>query len=142
MHDPILSSMLRINRHRLQRMKAGLLSYGFVGTMHLILVYTGNKPGSNQEEVAKYYALDKGSVARDTLRLERMGYIQREIAPSDRRKYQLFITEEGKKMLPNLYRLNDDFYAQISEGFSNEELNTLADLLRRMEEKAANMESP
>lgn len=47
----------------------------------LIVLYISRHPGSSQEEITGFYALDKASVTRDTRRLEDLGHIERNIIP-------------------------------------------------------------
>jgi DNA-binding MarR family transcriptional regulator len=102
--------------------------------MHLIVLYTNRHPGASQEEIASFYALDKGSVARDARRLEDMGHIRRETVPNNRRQYQLFLTEEGERMLPVLDQAFEEFQARLSASLSPEDWQLLTDLLERLEQ--------
>ncbi len=133
MADPMLSSLLRINRQRIRALKSVLLPYRYVGIMHLIILYLRRNPGASQEEIAGYYALDRTSVARDAKRLEDMGHIRRRIDPENRRQYQLYLTEAGEAMGPVLDAAYNDFVRQISAGISAEEWRTLAMLLGKLE---------
>jgi len=133
---PILSSILRIDRQRRLALRCKLQPYGFVGVMHLILLRAYRSPGTSQEEVARFYAIDKGSVARDALRLERMGCLRREIDPDDRRQYRLFSTPEGDRILPEIWENDEAFFRRISQGFSQAELEALAAMLKRMEDNS------
>lgn len=51
-------------------MRYALAPYQYVGGMHLIVLYIDQRPGSSQEEITGFYALDKASAARDARRLE------------------------------------------------------------------------
>ena len=121
MATQVLSSMIRINRQRRLALRRSLTPYRYVGCMHLIVLYTNRHPGASQEEIASFYALDKGSVARDARRLEDMGHIRRETVPNNRRQYQLFLTEEGERMLPVLDQAFEEFQARLSASLSPED---------------------
>lgn len=136
MASQVLSSMIRINRQRRRALRRALTPYGYVGCMHLIVLYTSRHPGASQEGIACFYALDKGSVARDARRLEDMGHIRRETVPNNRRQYQLFLTEQGEQMLPVLDQAFDAFQARLSASLSPEDWQTLTDLLERLEKGA------
>ena len=136
MTDPVLSSLLRINRQRLRALRRSLAPYRYVGVMHLIVLYTHRSPGARQEDIACFYALDKTSVARDARRLEDMGHLRREIDPGNRRQYQLFLTEQGEQMLPVLDQAFDAFQERLSASLSPEDWQTLTDLLERLEKGA------
>ena len=79
MTDPVLSSLLRINRQRIKTLRRTVLNpNGYVGVMHLIVLYAGRHPGASQEDVVAFFALDKASVARGARRLEELGHLRRE----------------------------------------------------------------
>ncbi|MCD8329374.1 MAG: MarR family transcriptional regulator [Lachnospiraceae bacterium] len=131
--DRVLSSLIRIHRKRICRLKREMAPYHYVGTMYLIVFYLRRHPGASQEDIAAFHFLDKTSVARDARRLEDMGHIRREIDPENRRQYRLFLTPEGTEFLKILDGFHDEFAEQIFEGFTEEEWETLADLLERVE---------
>ncbi len=134
MPNPVLASLLRINRQRMRQLRQELEPYSYVGTMHLIVLYTRRNPGASQEEIAQHYALDKASVARDARRLEEMGHIRRQMDPKDRRQYQLYLTEAGRRLLPVLDGVQERFAEQISQGMTPEEWETLIRLLGQVEQ--------
>lgn len=136
MRDPVLSSLLRINRQRVRYLRRDLAPYRYVGTMHLIVLYIGRNPGASQEDISCFYALDKTSVARDARRLEDMGHIRREVSPNNRRQYQLFLTEAGQEMREVLDSIYDGFQERLAAGLSAEEWETLRGLLARLEENS------
>ena len=133
MSDQALSSLLRINRQRLRTLRTRLSPYKYTGTMHLILLYTNHKSGASQEEITCFYALDKTSVARDAKRLEDMGHIRREINQCNRRQYQLYLTGEGKKMVPIINQAYDDFVDELSRDFTDDEWEIFSILLKKAE---------
>jgi len=136
MRDPVLASLLRINRQRMRYLRRALAPWQYVGSMHLIVLYAGRNPGASQEDVACFYALDKTSVARDARRLEDMGHLRREVDPGNRRQYQLFLTEAGQGMIPVLERAYAAFAAKISGGISPEDWQHLQELLKRLEDNS------
>lgn len=132
MADPVLSSLIRIHHLRVKKLKQGIAPYGYVGIMHLIVIYLGKHPGVSQEEIAGYYSLDKTTVSRDARRLEDMGHIERRTAPENRRQYELYLTEAGREMIPILEANADRFAEEISQGFTPEEWETLGEMLERV----------
>ena len=135
MTDPVLSSLLRINRQRIKALRRTvLIPHGYVGVMHLIVLYTGRHPGASQEDVVAFFALDKASVARGARRLEGLGHLRREQDPVDRRQYRLFLTQGGEEMLRIIEQAHLEFQRQLSRGVSPEDWGQLAALLERLEE--------
>lgn len=129
MSDPVLISLLRINRQRILALRRVLAPWGYVGFMHLILQYAYRHPGASQEGIACFYALDKASVARDARRLEELGHIRRQTDPANRRQYQIFVTPEGEAMERIIDDVHRGFQQQLSNGISPEDWQKLTELL-------------
>lgn len=137
MTDPVLSSLLKINRQRMRILRRTVLTpNGYVGAMHLIVLHIGCNPGASQEDVVNFFALDKASVARSARRLEDLGHIRRAPDPENRRQYQLYLTPAGEEMLRVLDATTQRFQRQLSAGVSPEDWQTLGGLLQRLEENS------
>lgn len=74
------------------------LSPGRFATLMLI----GRNPGISQTALAVANGRDKSTLTPILEDLERRGFIQREKLKTDRRSYQLTLTDAGKKMLEQL----------------------------------------
>lgn len=134
MEKSVMSSLLRINRCHRKALKCALAPYQYVGVMHLIVLYVSRHPGSSQEEITGFYALDKASVARDARRLEDLGHIERNIIPENRRQYKLFLTDAGREMIRIIDRAEDQFQKNLAADISQEDWGQLELLLKRLEE--------
>lgn len=132
----VMSSLLRINRHHRRALKCALAPYGYVGVMHLIVLYISRHPGSSQEEITSFYALDKASVARDARRLEDLGHIERNIIPENRRQYKLDLTDAGRDMIRVIDQAEEQFQKGLTADISSEDWAQLETLLKRLEENA------
>lgn len=134
MEKTVLFSLLRINRYHRKALKRALAPYQYVGVMHLIVLYIDRHPGSSQEEITGFYALDKASVARDARRLEDLGHIKRSKIPENRRQYKLFLTDAGRDMIRIIDRAAEQFQKSLAAGISPEDWAQLELLLKRLEE--------
>jgi DNA-binding MarR family transcriptional regulator len=81
-----------------QEARAVDLSPGRFATLMLI----GRNPGISQTALASANGRDKSTLTPILEDLERRGFILREKMKTDRRSYQLTLTESGKKMLDQL----------------------------------------
>lgn len=133
MEKPVLSSLLRINRYHRKALRCALAPQ-YVGVMHLIVLYINRNPGSSQEEITGFYALDKASVARDARRLEDLGHIQRNKMPENRRQYRLYLTDAGRDMVRVIDRAAEQFQKILAASISPEDWTQLELLLKRLEE--------
>ncbi len=129
MNNYVLSKLIRINRHWVHFCRNALAPYKYIGVMHLILIYINKYPGASQEEISAFYALDKTGVARDAQRLEEMGHIQRQTDPESRRRYKLYLTGDGKKMIDVINNIYSGFQNRLSECMSAEDWERLSALL-------------
>ena len=140
MTNSVVTSLLRINRQRMISLRRELTPYGYVGFMHLSLIYTARQPGASQEEIAAFYALDKASVARDARRLEDAGHIRRRVNPDNRRQYQLFVTEAGEEMAEIIDETHRKFERRLSANITREDWAKLTELLAVAEENSRYVE--
>lgn len=136
MLNPVVSSLLRINRQRVRGLRQALTPYGYKGSMHLIVAYLNRFPGANQEEIARHYAIDKTSVARDARRLEEMGHILRETIPENRRQYRLYLTDAGRDVFDKITHFYDGFAEKISADIAPDDWAELTLLLKKLEENS------
>ena len=109
-----------------------LKQYGFVGAMHMILLHIARNPGTTQDAIVSHMYIDKCNVARRTKRLEELGYIRRETGKTDRRENNLYLTEEGEKLVPIICGYLQGWAKSITRDLNDEERLVLIDLLDRM----------
>ncbi len=85
-----------------------------------IMAYILEHPGCTQGEIADFLYISAASVATSCKRLEKEGLIERRVDPANRRKNQLFVTEEGRELTLQkramLDRVNALAFADIDEG--------------------------
>ena len=93
-------SITYLHRQRNKFMGERLKPYGFIGAMHMILLYIARNPGTTQDAIVSHMYIDKCNVARRTKRLEELGYIRRETGKTDRRENNLYLTEAGEELAP------------------------------------------
>ena len=85
-----------------------------------LMAYILEHPGCTQGEIADFLYISAASVATSCKRLEKEGLIERRVDPANRRKNQLFVTEEGRELTLQkramLDRVNALAFADIDEG--------------------------
>ena len=97
-----------------------------------LMAYILEHPGCTQGEIAEFLYISAASVAASCKRLESEGLIERRVDPVNRRKNQLYVTEEGRALTYEkwamLNRVNERTFAGIGEG----ELAVFSRVLDRM----------
>lgn len=86
----------------------------------------------SQNEIAKLVFKDFASITRIIELLVKKQYIQREINTTDRRKFELKITEQGEQIIELIYPIVIENRKQALLGFENEEINQLKEQLEKL----------
>lgn len=89
--------------------------------------------GISQKELADRAAKDTASVTRMLDILEKKGMIVREDDSSDRRKFCIVPTREGKKFIQDHLKYVKDFRKKALKDFSSEDIKQLKSLLEKMQ---------
>lgn len=121
-------------RSRAKFMGERLRDYGFSGAMYMILLHVDRHPGASQDSIANHMYLDKCNVARRTKKLEELGYLTRRTDPADRRQNNLYLTEKGAALVPEVRGYLGQWGRQITAGLSAGEREELLELLTKMRE--------
>lgn len=126
----------QLNRRRKRFMSEHLKPYGINGSMYMFILAINRHPGSRQDFLAEHLVMDKGNVARAAKKLTESGFLERVVDPEDRRQYQLFLTERGRLIVPEIRGLLSEWSNLLLADFSGEESIQAENLLRRMLENS------
>jgi len=105
------------------------------GQLHYLMILN-NKDGINQEYLAEELMMDKATSARAIKKLEDEGFITRKRDDNDHRAYEIYITDKGKNMIPEMRKVLKNWSQKLLDGFTEEEKTLLFDFLERIEENA------
>jgi MarR family transcriptional regulator for hemolysin len=97
----------------------------------LLLIESGN--GITQQELAGKLSCDKVQVVRIIDYLSSHGYVERIQNRTDKRKYELSITEKAKKVIPNIRKAFDEISVVTLKGLSETQRNELYTMLTMIE---------
>ena len=85
-----------------------------------LMAYVLEHPGCTQGEIAAWLYISAASVATSCKRLEKEGLLERRVDPVNRRKNQLYVTDEGHALTLEkramFERINERAFAGIDEG--------------------------
>ncbi|SDJ73991.1 MarR family winged helix-turn-helix transcriptional regulator [Salimicrobium halophilum] len=106
--------------------------YDLTRGQYLYLVRICERPGIIQEKVAELIKVDRTTAARSIKKLEMNGFIVKKEAEHNKKIKKLYPTEKGKKIFPFIKRENDHSNTVALAGLSEEEIENLFDLLKRV----------
>jgi len=107
---------------------------GLTVTQLRLLVFLSEEGGLSNAELADRLLVTRPSVSALLDRLERGGFIRREVAPHDRRGICIWLEDRGRKAVESLIAECAEYVANLIGKMSDAELNKIAQSLDRLVE--------
>jgi len=128
MKEPVERIMGKISKIS-QDIVQGNLSYLDINRSFypLLLIDEGN--GITQQELARELSCDKVQVVRIIDYLSSNGYVDRIPNKTDKRKYELSVTEKARKVIPDIKKAFDELSDITLKGLTKKQKNELYTLL-------------
>jgi DNA-binding MarR family transcriptional regulator len=104
------------------------------------LAYLAKRPRSTMTEVADLFDLNKSGVSGMVSRLERAALVKREPSPDDKRASLLSLTAKGETVHERSAPLIRRATAEITDGFTSDEMVVVFRFLRAIIDKFADEE--
>ena len=90
------------------------------------------RPGLSQTELASYLGVERATVGKQVAGCLRHGWIRREVCAHDRRRFSLYITAKGERMLREVAQIIPQHEREYTAMLTPEERETLKRLLRKL----------
>ena len=103
----------------------------------IFMIHLYMKQGIHLEKLARFYKVNRATVSRAVNKLEAEGYVRKVVDSKDAKAYNLYITGKGLSVKEDIMQVFDSWTDIVTDGFTEEEIKTAADLLGRMAEHAA-----
>lgn len=107
-----------------------------------VIAILGRFPGLSAAEVADRTLMDKVAVSRAVAKLIKSGRIDRQFADADRRRSILQLSDEGRKVHDEVAPLALKFEENLLHGLSDEEIQTLNNIMERLLARARLLGTP
>jgi MarR family transcriptional regulator, transcriptional regulator for hemolysin len=115
-----------------------LADYGINAAEEYILMFLLGHSNTNQDAIAKFFMLDKGSVARSLQKLEGKGFISRKINNENQREKVITLTKKAFDLKDVLTGLLVDWRKELYDGLSEDEVSKFEKTLEKL---AGNIET-
>jgi len=86
--------------------------------------------------MARYFHLDKGTIARTVKKMEDAGYVSKNVDPDNRRAFRLFLTEKGYQVAPEIIAIDREWEKLVTNSISDKEQQDMLFLLRKVAESS------
>lgn len=110
------------------------INVGITVDQWILLKIIQEKKELSQKELAKFSHRDPASITRTLDILETKGFIRRETISGNRRQYEIILSEKGEKFVAKHMKMVNEHRSRSLEGFSNEEMTILKDMLLRIQQ--------
>ena len=131
-HRSIGKSMSIIHRHGRAFVSNRLKEYNIGSGQFPYFRMLIHRNGQSQEELSRYFHVDKATAGRAIKKLVDEGYVERRRNPNDRRAYQVFLTEKGEQTGTVVMKILRELTEVLMSDFTNEESELFLDILDRM----------
>lgn len=99
-----------------------------------MLVFLSEEEGLSNAELAERLFVTRPSVSALLERLERGGFIRREVAPDDRRGIRIWLQDRGREAVSSLRAESREYARELMEPLSDEELDEIRRALDKLVE--------
>lgn len=99
---------------------------------HKLLMQLAFDNSISQKELAARLQVSQATVAVSLKKLVKEGYVEKQNQEDDNRFNVITITEKGKGIIERSVKIFDNIDENMLRGFSDEEINTLFSLLKRV----------
>ena len=100
------------------------------------LMAISKKPEITQDDLARMFHIDKGTIARTIRKLEEKKLVNKFQDQFNRRRYLLSLTEKGEDIIPEILRAEEKWENIIFKGFSEEEHSWLVEGMKKLAENS------
>ncbi|MBQ6507931.1 MAG: winged helix-turn-helix transcriptional regulator [Flexilinea sp.] len=131
-----------MNRAFIARRKSVLKksqSYGLYVGQPQVLAFVRQNPGCTQTEIAEHLGVSSASIAFSTKRLQKAGYLMKQVNHLNMRCNKLYVTHEGEEVLDRFKDVYDEMNLAMFEGFTDEELEQLRSFTERVNKNMEKM---
>jgi DNA-binding MarR family transcriptional regulator len=113
---------------------------GVYQAQHHLLMRIAHNPNASQNDIAKSMDVSAATVAVSLKKLEKGGYIRREMDEEDNRLNKITITGKGNRVVEQSRQIFESADKRVFEGLTQDEKNTLSALLTKLDANLSRME--
>lgn len=113
-----------------------LASYHIGSGQMFFLLHLSQKEGCSLWELAQHGYFDKGTTTRAVQKLEELSYVYRENDPHDKRIQRLYLSAQGKQILPHIQHCLHAWEDIILTGIDDVEADAALQVLLQMSNNA------
>ena len=122
--------MRRVYDHYEKRLSA----FGLTPPQYFVFNALWMGDGISFGEIGQRVYLDTSTLTGIVDRMERSGYVERQLNPDDRRSVLVFLTAKAREVGPHILEFADELDGTLRQAFSRQEMDTFERVLRSLAE--------
>ncbi len=135
----LMNSLSIIMRHSRTFCERKLREYDIGFPEQVIMMYLSEHKNVSQEEIAKYFMIDKGAIAKSLSKLETKDYVIRKENPLDKRGKLILLSSKGEQILSHMGTILEEWNQYFFMGLSKDEIDQFDRLSKIMADNVANI---
>lgn len=124
-----------LHRQEQKYVTGAMKEYGLGYSSYNFLLNISEWEGCSQKQLCRHMAMDEALATRTIRSLVEQGYVVRKQEDFDRRSYSLYMTDQGKALIPLIRSTLIQWWSDITCDFNEEERTLLMAQLKQMSEK-------
>lgn len=128
----VLGKLKRMDCLMKRNIERKVSTTGVYRSQHQLLMQIAHHPKSSQIEIAERMNISPAAVAVSLKKLERGGYIKKDLDTTDNRIHQIQITQKGQEVVEKSHLIFEEMEKTTFKGFTEEEIKKIGELLERM----------
>lgn len=100
------------------QMETGLKPLGLSRSQFAVMMALLENDGLTQVEIGRQLTMPGSAVTRNIDRLEQVGFVKRHNHETSRRSYRIHLTNEGRKIAPQLFAVVEDVNKRLLSSLS------------------------
>lgn len=132
--DSVGYQLAHASKHQQDQLITALDELDLQGGQELVLAQLAETDGCSQSDLAEALSVKPPSITKAVRKLEDAGLVERQRDPNDARIQQVFLTEDGKEMIPPIEACWSRTEETMLNGFTTEERLLLRRMLIQIQE--------
>jgi DNA-binding MarR family transcriptional regulator len=133
----VIGKSISVLHYQKQKNVAAIMEkYGLQSTSYGFLSYLKDREGITQRELCSILYIDDAVASRAMGTLVKKGFINRKRSKTDGRSYELYLTEKGRAIIPELLKGYEDWWKQLTDGIPRRDMELVCSVLREITERS------
>lgn len=105
----------------------------------IVIMYLAGREASNQDQIARFFDIDKGAIAKTIAKLETKGLVRSKVNERNRREKALSLSPDAHSVIKRMQETLRLWEEQIYEGITDEERRAVERTMERMAKNSHTM---